>query len=199
MKVSLPERLLLDAGIPPAHLACSLREMTTKAAKSLCRKYTMHAAAHQKRGWGVTIYGKNDAERANALYGIAKALLAQRKKVLVCSVPEIAAAYFEDKTRYAEMLTTDVLAIRELDVPDEVVNKGVQSAVYGLLQGREQRTLPVLCATALEVEHPERCVDSVFPGAGDVLKRTTLLVNLSGAAESRWLKEGHLPNRKLGD
>jgi len=196
--VDIPETVLRDSGVSQRYWEFSLTKL--KADPNMmeqyrkCCRFTSAATAALKRGMGVCLYGPDTDARRNAFYGVAKALIAQNRSVLCIDIEDVIQAHSEKSELYTRCSKVDLLAFPEMDLPSNMVNNYYKSIIYKLIKKRSGLGKSLLVATALEVIHPDFCVDVLFPGVGAYIVEDTLLVNFDETNQCEWLRKGHKMN-----
>jgi len=192
--VEVPEAVLKSSGIAPKYYDKTLKLLKDKhfdeQYRMLCR-YTDKFRRALGRGIGVTLFGEPNEIRASALYGVAKAVVAQGHSVLVISLDDIVQATSEKAPLAAKVNTVDLLVIPEMAMPDAVINSYFKSIVFKTLKKRIESGKPVVVATELELDHPEYSVESLYPRISRFLIESTLLVDFSEGNACKWLSDGH--------
>jgi len=193
--IDIPQVTLQESGISERFFQHSLAKLKNvgkfRDQYRECCQYTKHFKDARKRGIGLCLFGPADNLRRYAFYGIAKAAIAQGFKVLVIDIEDVVQAHSEGAEIYKRCFSADLLAIPEMELPQTVVNTYFKSLIFKLIKKRCEQGRPILLATALELEHPEYCVDMLFPGVGKHLIDSTVLVSMDDESKCEWVKKGH--------
>jgi hypothetical protein len=192
--VEVPEQVLRDAGIIPKFYGSNLAVVKAKGTKeqynTLCR-FNGRLKKAKGRGIGLTIYGEPSALRTSALYGVAKAAIAQGFSVVVASLDDIVQGTSDKSPFIKKLEKVDFVVIPEMMLPQSVVNSFYKAVVYRFIAKRIKNGLPVIVATELELEHPEYSVDLLYAGVARLLIESTLLLNFTSKTHGEWLQRGH--------
>ncbi len=186
------EMELEKAGISSKNFKCTLDDVHDRKARDACREYTRNFKMLFPKGIGLTLYGTDKRVRDVYLYAIAKALIAQKVSVKVVDASEVVNLYANDRDGFDALASRySVVAIPELSQPDETVNRMGKSAFLSFFRQRDERSLPVIVGTSMELDHPDQCIDDLYPDVAEILMGNTCMINTTGETDCKWLKEGN--------
>lgn len=178
--VSVPGTSLVEIGVPTRFHAVSLKQVNRKTAlgKEVFRRstgYTSHAESALANGYGLFIQGRDDDTRRCVMYGIAKAVFAQRHTVLFREIGELVDDTLKKKPM-DKVENCDLLVVPELDLPDSTVTSAVISVFLRIVRSRQRKGLSTMFVSALPLDDDDLSVDHVYPGIADVIHANCLFI-----------------------